>query len=376
LVGSVALGLTIEFGQLWVARTPSRFDVYAQCIGAVIGIVAWLATGQRLMAWLRSFRRELRPSGRWLWALKTYYGLLVLTSIMPLDLTLHPGDLYDKYRDGKIALSPLSDVTATPAFLLECFFDVLLCVPLGALGMLVVARRTREVRFPSLLAAVALGIGLVAVIEFLQLFVMSRFTATQDVLVGGIGVVFGAAMVWFIESRSTSAAPGMGIGQPDRFGPALRWAAAAVAYLAIPILFFWWPFDFTDDPAVLRTQWEQFTRMPFAGLHRSSTLRAHTHVMRQVLLFVPFGVLLGCAVSRMPAGRGRRGWIALPAIALVGVASLIIEFVQILLPGRTPDFGSAVLMTGGGLLGLGVALAVHRGRPSSGGHLPVTQVRR
>ncbi|HUG91994.1 MAG TPA: VanZ family protein, partial [Planctomycetaceae bacterium] len=357
---SVALSLMLEFGQLWVDRTPSRFDVYAQCTGAAIGLVLWLLAGQGLTGWLRSFATERRPSGRLVWALKTWYAVLFVAAVLPLDLTLHPDDLYSKYRRGRIVLAPFANFSASADVLLETLFDALVCVPVGALGAFLWRRDGASRR--SMFTAAAIGIALVAAIEVAQLFVLSRFTETKDVLVGAVGVVLGALMARRLERRAGQPVQPAGVGQPARVSPALVWLAMAAAYLIVPCLFFWSPFNFTDDSAILRQQWNQFAGVPFYSLYRGTILNAHTQLMRQVLLFVPFGILLACAIRRLPAWRGLRIWIVLAASGMIGLVALAAELGQVFLPGRTPDAGSVLLMSGGGLVGLFLTLAIQRDR--------------
>jgi glycopeptide antibiotics resistance protein len=356
--GAGLLSLGVEFGQLWLDRTPSRFDVYAQWIGGALGLAVWVVAGGWLTEWVSSFARERRTSGRLVWALKAYYGLFLLASVVPLDVTLHPGDLYAKYQRGRIALAPFASFALTPEFLFQALFDALLCVPLGALGVLLLSRG-RETPLRSLSGGVAIGTGLVAAIELSQLFVVSRFTETGDVLVGGVGVVAGAVLAWVVERRrGVVTLPDTPMAQ---WGPALRWAGLAAAYVAVPCLFFWWPFNFTGDREVVRSGWRHLAGVPLDTLNRSSILNAHTQIMRQVLLFVPLGVLLGCA-ARRSLGRGRL-WLNLAAMGLILLVAFAIELGQIFLPGRTPDPGSILLMAGGGLLGLAATLAIQPLRP-------------
>lgn len=73
-----------------------------------------------------------------------------------------------------------------------------------------------------------------------------------------------------------------------------------------------------------------------------------------VLLFLPFGLLLAAAIPR-----GRRGW----AIAVCIAASVGIELVQLLfLPGRYPSLSDVLTNSLGGTLGVLIVIAVSGGR--------------
>ena len=66
-------------------------------------------------------------------------------------------------------------------------------------------------------------------------------------------------------------------------------------------------------------------------------------------MFVPLGASLGLAVRP-------RSW---PLVALAGAAlSAAVELAQTRLPGRVPDVHDLVANTGGGLIGLAVAVAL------------------
>ncbi|GAA4740063.1 hypothetical protein GCM10025783_08730 [Amnibacterium soli] len=87
------------------------------------------------------------------------------------------------------------------------------------------------------------------------------------------------------------------------------------------------------------------------GLERSgSTLDVgRVESLANTAMFVPLGASLGLAVRP-------RSW---PLVALAGAAlSAAVELAQTRLPGRVPDVHDLVANTGGGLIGLAVAVAL------------------
>ena len=192
VVACAALSLAIEFAQLWVAdRTPSQNDVVAETLGALIGATTWLFLGPVLITWLSRVMNASRPRQRVEHLLEAYVALVVLYMFMPLDLTLRPAELYDKFQDGRINLIPLADIAADPTGAIQLAGDLLLLVPLGMLAALwrwPVWERVRPL-VPSLVA----GLVVVAAIEAAQLLVMSRYSSTTDLISGGLGVLVGLA---------------------------------------------------------------------------------------------------------------------------------------------------------------------------------------
>src|SRR4029079_16705846 len=59
VVGCMGLSVLIEFVQIWFpTRTVSLNDIVAESIGGVIGVTIWLAMGQTLTAWVRSYSAQ------------------------------------------------------------------------------------------------------------------------------------------------------------------------------------------------------------------------------------------------------------------------------------------------------------------------------
>ena len=111
LLCCVGLSVAIEFAQLFFPpRTVSLNDVIAECIGAVIGIVLWWSTGDRVMGWLAGWSQAHTPTGTAERLLYAYLFLLFGYSVLPLDLTISVVEIYHKWQEGKVLLVPFSAV--------------------------------------------------------------------------------------------------------------------------------------------------------------------------------------------------------------------------------------------------------------------------
>src|SRR5262249_12837608 len=121
-----------------------------------------------------------------------YCALFALYQIMPLDLTISLGQLAEKYRGGMILVRPFSYVYDSQFDMWWDYgSDILLNVPVGMAAVLVGA----GARGRRLMSAISLGILAIALLEFAQVFVRSRFADATDLITGGAGVVAGALII-------------------------------------------------------------------------------------------------------------------------------------------------------------------------------------
>jgi O-antigen ligase/VanZ family protein len=103
VIGSTLFGAGIEFLQLWFPeRSSSPSDVLAQFLGSLGGDVIWLLTGQPLSNAWHTWREHRTPLRGIQSAIIVYWIGLVLWLCWPLELSLHPHGLLQKYRDGQI----------------------------------------------------------------------------------------------------------------------------------------------------------------------------------------------------------------------------------------------------------------------------------
>lgn len=348
VVACAALSLMIEFAQLWVAdRTPSQNDVVAETLGGLIGATAWLFLGPLLIGWLSRVLNASRPRERVEHLLEAYVALVALYMLMPLDLTLRPTELYDKLQDGRINLVPFADIAADPAGAIQIAGDLLLLVPLGMLAAL--WRWPVWERVRPLAGALVAGLIVVAAIEAAQLFVMSRYSSTTDLITGGLGVLIGWLIAdWLVRSNaSRPAAIGLGRHQAPLF------FAATVAYVLAVAALLCLPFDRWATPAEASQRLhELFTHVPLTSLYWGSELNAVSQMLRKTLLGVPLGALLALTLWswRLTPARSPVFWlVAFLASTLLGLA---IELVQVWLPPHTPDFTDALLAALGTSIGM------------------------
>jgi glycopeptide antibiotics resistance protein len=355
LATCTGLSFLIEIGQVWFPpRVPSFADVVAQMLGTGVGCLIWWTAGSTISAWIGLYLEDTRPAGQVDWLLQAYLVGLVLYSVMPLDLTLSPTELFNKYEEaGKIVLVPFSyNYGSLRQLVFELGTDVVIFIPVGMLAASLLTSSYAPVR--SMASSLAFGFAIVLAIELVQLLVLSRFTDTTDLITGTLGVAIGA---WLMRRWRGARR----VANPSHAAPKKRpsivwkWFFAAIAYAALLVLLFWAPFDFTLEKEAAKQRLDGFFALPFSSALRGSRFGSLNVLLRKVLLFVPLGVLLSLSVQSLPR-HFRRVALTVLLIAAWGFA-LAIELGQIVLPDRVAVFDDTLLCALGACVG---ALATER----------------
>jgi glycopeptide antibiotics resistance protein len=331
----MATGLFVELGQVWFAdRVPSSYDLLAHLIGSLAGIAAWSWFGPDIAAWVQRFRSDTSPAGRLDGMLTLYLAGLVVYSVLPLDLTLHPVELLQKYRRGRIEPIPFTRWSFSFVYLSGLVLDTALYVPVGAWC------RRRFGGGTPWWQSVLIGGWIVAGIECLQLLVMSRFTDATDVVTGTAGVAIGVRLAdHFTASR---------VSMQARAARA-PWLTLTVVYAMLLVVYFGWPLVPTADGDLIRRRLGQLVLgVPFGSLNSPSRLSTVSHFLEKLLLFAPLGALAACSGMSL---RLSSWWLRAVAVTSGAVIGLGIEVLQTLLPDRTPDLGDALLCALGSFLG-------------------------
>ena len=167
----------VEFSQLYVPeRTTSFSDIAAQIGGAAIGIALWFVAGARVTCYVRSLWSEYLQDEKALKVLGGYAVAYAIYQMLPFDIATSPADLYHKLKTAHVNLIPFGAGGPRP---------LLRRLPHRRPG----SHRVRDRalgrgRRLSLAAAAAVGAAYAAALEFGQLFVMSRYSSTTDVVLG------------------------------------------------------------------------------------------------------------------------------------------------------------------------------------------------
>jgi VanZ family protein len=342
LFGCISLCVTIEFTQLFFPpRTVSLNDIYAETLGAIIGLTLWWAIGAAVIRWYLGWRSAKGAIDLAQRLLYIYLFLLFGYNLLPLDLTISPVEIYHKWRGGRIILIPFMDGQINPV---QRFYglltDVLAWIPAGVLANLSALRSVRHM-WLKLTAAAAL-------IEFLQIFVYTRVTDTTDILTACLGSAIGIWLVsrWRVTQTSTRQE------KPANNSDGL--ITGLLFWLILVFSVFWYPFDFQLDGAFVRGQFAEATsRVPFSLYYFGTEFRAATEVFHKLGFFFPLGVLLTLLVNRMHfVSPSLRKVLVLAGLAVIAAS---VEAGQLFLPGKFADLTDWVLETAGAWAGCALA---------------------
>jgi len=356
----IALSVAVEFVQIYFEpRTVARIDIALAALGALTGVVLWLSGGQRLTQWGRRLWSATGVSGLAARLLPGYLVLLLIVELMPFDLLFSRAELAVKYHEGKIWFVPFHYRPAETSILLAktlwnmaCFF------PLGFLKVLVAGRASWAAR--SWPRVFLMGLGFTTLVEFLQLFVYSRFFDTSDIVTGAVAVLLGwwlgvACQAYWQRDSSGSYSPARDVGQQTAgLGRLAVGSGLLLGWLAVATYFNWQPFDFTATPAHFAGDSEEtpavgLSRMswvPLVNYYWGSKYQAFEQVRMKMLSFVPLGVLAALCLRRQ---HGHGAGLLVLGAALV--LALGFEIGQCFLPGRGADVTDVLIEGFGAWLG-------------------------
>lgn len=187
--GAFVLSAAVEVAQAFVPyRTPSAVDVMAETLGAAIGAAAWRLRGLRvdraMTAAIDAVTRASLPCR----LLLAYCALFAVAWLLPLDFTLRPGEIADKYQHKRLLLPFVPSPDAASRLELGLAFAAGL--PLGAAS---VTCGSAPGRRRAVLSGLRLAIPALIALEALQVTVFSRTTDTTSLLAVIVATVAGAS---------------------------------------------------------------------------------------------------------------------------------------------------------------------------------------
>ncbi len=349
VLGCAALSLAVEYGQLWVVgRECSQNDIVAECLGGLLGAAAWLGCGSSVAAWLDVFGANRRPRQRLERLLEVYLLAIAALSLLPLDLTLRPAEIYHKWQEGRITLLPLADLKLTVKGVVQLLEENLLLMPLGVLAA--IWRWPRETDVRPLGRSLLLGLAMLASCELAQLLVYSRHNSTTDLVTGLAGIAAGWGLArWRLWGAPLDSEPAR------RRMRCCVLAIAAVHALLLAVVF-WLPFDRVSTSAEVGQRWNALLSTPLLAVFQQGEIsNAVAEVFRKVLLFGSLGGLLATAALTHPARSVLRRRALFGAATFAALAAIGIEFGQLWLPPHVPDWSDVLLAfagCGGGVLSI------------------------
>lgn len=331
LILLVTLSVAIEFCQMFISARVSSFkDVFAQFLGVLTGFILFLISHHQVEEWLQKLHNG-RKREKWLSYAVALIFVFTLYNLMPLDLSISPAEIYGKWASGKINLIPFaSDATDIAPYLFGVITDI------AAWGLISFCYLKSEkytyasIFFRCLLLAIC--------IEFLQLFVMSRFTDTTDVFTAAMGAFMSIQLYSVLNRQGTSKSYVV-----NRF-KIIGIESSVLIWCIILLFFAVYPSDLIQSKLELANKWKGFFSVPLETYWQESSYGAITQLMRKVILMMPLGILVSAVSNKYHLSK--KHFILLIIISIGYLISL--EMIQLVLVDKVAVFSDIAL----NLLGL------------------------
>ena len=356
---SVGLAMGIEFTQLYFPqRTVSINDILAESLGALGGIVLYAIYGTQFKQFLLGFAVARGQASVQFYLLVSYSSLFFIYNILPLDLTLSPVELYDKWQDGRLVLVPFSSYRGSAVEVIYAILsDIALWLPITVLWLLHKPQQ-RSAAFYSHICLFAVSV------EFCQLFVYSRITDVSDIFCALIAAYLASRTVarWRKNRPDTlyaSSDDDAALRQPMR--APLIWGLMVFGYSCFLMLLFWYPFDFNFDRSFLSSRLHEVqNQVLFQAMYFGSEYRAITALTQKLLTFIPLGIFFAILRQSMQALWQRKAVTGVAVLYFVLFAGLV-EGMQLALASKSVDMTDWLLKIIGAVIGFkGYAFIVSR----------------
>ena len=335
LVISVCLPLAIEFTQLYFpARTVSQNDIMAEAIGGVVGIFFWFALKQHFTVFVSQLL-DKAFTDKWRVYLTIYLVCMLAYSIMPLDLTLSPVELYRKWDNGLLVLIPFQFVKHDIVTIVyDIIADIILWIPVTFFLIRTNSYTAKQIYKRIFLSAL--------LIEFCQIFVFSRYTDVNDLLTALLGAYVGIQIFkrWnniTLEEKSQHISRTY-LGYIGYF-----------SWCCLLVVVYWYPFDFNIANSHVGPALRKFFSIPFASYYIGSEYLAITQIFRKILFAMPLGVFLAivlCKHSLLPTIAKR-----MIVVFVLFLTIFFFELVQMLVPSKTANLTDVCVSFIGALIG-------------------------
>jgi VanZ family protein len=348
LTFSVLVSTLAEFLQMFApGRIASPLDIFAQAVGCIIGIAAWISAGPSLTHWVRESGRSRHD--RLARALTAYAALWAFVTLAPFDITVDVGELGERLRSGLIVVVPFASPAPSSRQAWNAVAQTLSCIPIG---MLAVVGWRRDSFRRSAGGAWVMGAAAVVAVEVAQVFIQSHAADATEILFGWLGVALGVWAGTRLPGQRRTASVATGSTRTPAIVATLLWAVVICGY-------HWQPFDFGIDRAIVRDKLAQISLIPFDGYRRGSELSAFSNLLSKIAVAVPLGLLAASAArtTQLSLGVLMAIWIALAA-AFFGV----VEAGQLFVPSRVPDPTDVLMGVAASLGGLWLGRWLQRKR--------------
>jgi len=338
LILLLSVSVAIEFCQMFISARVSSFkDVFAQFLGVLTGFVLFFISHRRAEELLEMLQNGGKRE-KWLNYAVGLIVVFMLYNLMPLDLSISPAEVYGKWSSGKINLIPFApDFTNIAAYAFGVITDIAAWGLIGFCYLKSEKYSYASIFFRCLLVAIC--------IEFLQLFVMSRFTDITDVFTAAIGALMSIRLYSLFNRQGTSKSHVVSTFK-------IIGIESSVLIWCIVLLFFAiYPSDLIQSKLELANKWKGFFSVPLETYWQETSYGAITQLLRKVILTIPLGILVSAVSNKYQLSKKHFILLILMSISYL----FFLELIQLVLVGKVAVFSDVAL----NLLGLFVGCKLY-----------------
>lgn len=323
----ILIVIGIEFLQVWFPRrTLSQNDIFAGCLGAVAGGLAWVACGRYLTSIAELACLSPNKSQRISHIAMVLSFVTVFHMLLPFDFVMSLPELFKKYQHDASSTFVIRKVLGYPIDWIDTLRNLIRYVPIGVWLAYGYPKRN------AWLAAFLIP----TLLELSQLFIFSRNASLVDAVAGGIGIQLGRnidfdALAVRLNSLKKSTVLGL----------ILLYYFALIVATAIQGR------DIVLDLGTLYSRIGLMFPVPLSRYYLKSEFSAFNLLFIKTLVFIPLGFLFALFFIKHTKVLRCRFYV-LTSCLLLG---LIIESSQVFLPPLIPDVWDIFVYAFGGLLG-------------------------
>ncbi|NOR69483.1 MAG: hypothetical protein GQ532_07280 [Methylomarinum sp.] len=272
---SLTLAVTIEFyQQFFPPRTVSQNDLIAESIGSVIGLTLWLKFGYKLL----NLFSHISLGGKN--ALRAFASLYVIgylfISFFPYDFITSFSELENKLSQGSDAFFISDSCGGVVRCSSKLISEIALTVPLGILISTILKWHPQR-----LIAVILIGFLFGAIIESIQLFLISGIAQGLSILMRIIGFALGEKLYTNINFRRLYS-----------HIPSLRkyLSIALIPYFFLLASLNGWSFNHLQLESNIAEQLYKINWLPFYYHYYSTEAVALNSLLSIVLMYFPIGL--------------------------------------------------------------------------------------
>ncbi|MCK5663524.1 MAG: VanZ family protein [Thiotrichaceae bacterium] len=346
LVLSTLLSLSIEFTQLFFPpRTVSLNDLIAESIGGFLGIILYWQFGRYAISWLNNWEISHSGTNKFEQLLYLYLFILFGYSLLPLDLTISPIEVYHKWTEGKVYFIPFAssfsgDISEN---LYNFFADIAIWIPVSLLWV------SSKKKTPS--KAILWTWTTAFILEVLQLFVYSRVTDTTDLITAAMAAWLGVKIA--IKLKPDTITSHSSLEKNNLWLPIALVLGWSIFLLAI----YWYPFNFQSDVIFLKERLAAFLNVPFTAFYYGTEYRAITSFLSKTAFFFPLGFLLAALSKQLFLFFKEKipeKLFTFLSMIYITVFGLMVELGQVALPEKFVDSADWLVSIAGSILGYSI----------------------